>query len=59
MGRRPDGTHARTLTVHIRITPAGLAHLDAAAGERTRSDYIRDLIAQDITRRCVHLQEKP
>jgi hypothetical protein len=53
MGRPPDGAQTRTLTVHLRITPRGLAHLNAACGDRTRSAYIRDLIAADVARRRI------
>jgi len=48
MARTPDGQEARTITVPVRFTPTGAAHLDAARGHLTRSQYLRKLVAQDV-----------
>lgn len=51
MSRPPDGKEPRTQTLHTRITPTGLQVLDRLRGTRTRSQYIRDLIAADAHRK--------
>lgn len=50
MPRRPDGREPRTVTIHVRLTPAGTNALDTARGSQTRSQFIRALIAAAVTR---------
>jgi hypothetical protein len=53
MTRPPDGREPRTVIVTVRLTKTGARYLDAARGSRTRSEYLRDLIAADCARRGV------
>jgi hypothetical protein len=48
MPRKSDGRQARTITVHVRFTPDGVAALDLARGPQGRSEYVRDLVARDV-----------
>ena len=50
MPRRPDGREPRTVTLHVRLTPAGAEALDKARGKKTRSTYVRSLIAAAVQR---------
>lgn len=52
MPRRPDGRQPRTVTVHVRLTPAGAQALDQARGPQTRSTYIRALLAAAVNRKA-------
>jgi hypothetical protein len=47
---RPRGATARTELLRVRLTKAGMAALDQMRGTTTRSDYVRDLLA-DAARR--------
>lgn len=47
MARQPDGPQARTETVTVRLTPAGIAELDRQRGTRTRSGHLRHLLAKE------------
>jgi hypothetical protein len=53
MAGRPKGSEARTELVQVRMTKAGKALLTKARGTKSISDYVRDLIAQDVARRKV------
>lgn len=53
MPRHPDGAEPRALTLHVRITPKGLATLDQLRGDKSRSAYVRSLLAADARRRRV------
>lgn len=57
MPRPPDGSEPRTLTMTVRLTPTGLRHLDAARGFKTRSEYVRALIARDVQSRHITVKE--
>ncbi len=58
MGRPPDGAQPRTEIVHVRFTPDGVKHLDAARGRKSRSTYLRRLVAEDVTRRQIRPKEQ-
>jgi hypothetical protein len=51
MSRHPDGAEARTETIHIRFTPAGLAEIDKWRGHERRAAFVREAVAD----RCRHL----
>ena len=51
MPRTPEGAEARALTLHVRITPAGMAVLDRLRGPKSRSAYVRALMAADARRK--------
>lgn len=51
MARHPDGSESRDLTLHVRITSAGMGELDRVRGGESRSQYVRNLIAADVRRR--------
>lgn len=51
MPRQPDGAEPRALTLHVRITPKGMAVLDRLRGENSRSAYVRALLAADARRK--------
>lgn len=53
MSRPPAGREPRTVIVPIRLTPTGAVYLDKARGNKTRSEYLRALIAADVDRRRV------
>lgn len=59
MGRPPDGAEPRSVIVHVRFTPAGMAHLDAARGRQSRSRYLRRLVQEDVERRRIRPKETP
>lgn len=50
MARTPDGAEPRALTLHVRITPAGMRVLDRLRGQATRSAYVRALLAAESRR---------
>lgn len=45
MARPTAGASARTHFVNVRLTAAGLEALDRMRGGRSRSDFIRELLA--------------
>ena len=47
------------MIVHVRFTPAGVAHLDAARGRQSRSRYLRRLVQEDVERRRIRPKETP
>jgi hypothetical protein len=47
MAGRPQGAHARTEKVEVRMTPQGIATLDRLRGALSRSAYIRNLLAKE------------
>ncbi|WP_169165124.1 hypothetical protein [Cellulomonas taurus] len=57
MGRPPDGTEPRTETVTTRFTPTGHLLMNIARGRKSRSAYIRGLVAEDVARRGIRLKE--
>lgn len=57
MGRPPDGAEPRTETVTTRFTKTGARLLNIARGRKSRSAYIRGLVAEDIARRGIRLKE--
>lgn len=59
MGRPPDGAEPRTETVPTRFTKTGSRLMDIARGRKSRSAYIRGLVAEDVARRHIRLKEHP
>ena len=57
MPRRPDGTTARTELLKLRLTPEGLAALDQARGEVSRSAFVRAAVAAQVRRLSVAVTE--
>ncbi len=57
MARPPDGAEPRTQTVPVRFTRSGARLLDIARGRKSRSAYIRGLVAEDVARRGIRLKE--
>lgn len=50
MAGKPRGNEPRTETVRTRLTATGKARFDQLRGERSESDYLRELIAADSKR---------
>jgi hypothetical protein len=50
MARGPDGATARMRWLAFRLTDDGLAAIDAARGEMTRSAFVRAAVAAEVHR---------
>ena len=59
MARPPDLDEPRTKTIPVRFTPSGVALVDAARGDLSRSAYIRRLVSLDALTRAITPKDTP
>jgi hypothetical protein len=51
MSRRPDAGEPREVFLRVRLAPFEAKSLDRIRGRKTRSDYVRGLLAEDAQRK--------
>lgn len=51
MSRRPDAGEPRAIFLRVRLAPFEAQSLDKVRGRKTRSDYVRALLAEDAVRK--------